>query len=100
MKFNVIWLDINTNKMMEYDIIPHLKRCYDAKKKNERPKTFNEFKSFIIAESRYQWWARCEYEIILLDWPIQKTKEKWDIYKQVMMNIDVITRLFMEHIKE
>lgn len=98
MKFNVIWLDINTNKMMEYDIIPHLKRCYDAKKKNERPKIFDEFKSFIIAESRYQWWARCEYEIIISSWPAGKCEEKWDIHDQIMMNIDLITELFMKEV--
>lgn len=98
MKFNVIWLDISTNKMMEYDIIPHLKRCYDTKKKNERPKTFDEFKSFIISESRYQWWARCEYEIIISSWPTGMCEEKWDIHNQVMMNIDLITELFMKEV--
>jgi hypothetical protein len=98
MKFNVIWLDISTNKMMEYDIIPHLKRCYNIKKKNERPKTFDEFKSFIISESRYQWWARCEYEIIISSWPTGMCEEKWDIHDQVMMNIDLITELFMKEV--
>ena len=47
----------------------------------------------------YQWWARCEYEIILSDWPCQKVEEKWDIYRQIMLNIDIITDVFIENIK-
>ena len=97
MKFNVIYLDFNSKRMKEYDIIPHLKNCYEAKKK-EKPRTFDEFKSFIIAESRYQWWARCEYEIIISSWPSGRCEEKWDIYQQIMMNIDLITKLFMQEV--
>lgn len=98
MKYNVISFDFNHRVFEEYDIFPYLTRYYNQLE--DKPNTFAEFKQFIIDKSRYQWWARCEYEIILLDWPVQKTKKKWDIHKQVMMNIDVITKLFMEHIKE
>ena len=102
--FNVIIYDINRKRMESYDIIPYLKICYDKSKKKhayrKTPKTFEEFKQFILAEARYQWWARCEYEIILSDWPCQQESEKWDVYKQVEMNIDVITDVFMKYIKE
>lgn len=97
MKYNVINFDFNHRIFKEYDIFPYLTDRYKSEK--EKLTSFEEFKQFIIDKSRYMWWARCEYEIILLDWPIQKTKEKWDIHKQVMMNIDVITKLFMKHIK-
>ena len=38
------------------------------------------------------------------DWEFHKaledtTGEKWDIYKQILMNIDVITDVFIENIK-
>lgn len=102
--FNVIIYDVNRKRMESYDIIPYLKICYDASKKKrayrKTPKTFEEFKQFILAEAQYQWWARCEYEIILSDWPCQQDSEKWDVYKQVEMNIDVITEVFMKYIKE
>lgn len=97
MKFNVIYFNFNAKKFQEYDIFPYLTDRYKSEK--EKPALFEEFKQFIIDKSRYMWWARCEYEIILSDWPCLKTDEKWDIHKQVMMNIDVITKLFMEHIK-
>lgn len=98
MKFNVIYFNFNAKKFQEYDIFPYLTDRYKSEK--EKPTSFEEFKQFIINKSRYMWWARCEYEVILSDWPCLKTDEKWDIHKQVMMNIDVITKLFMEHIKK
>lgn len=95
-KFNVIIYDFNSKKMVPYDIIPYLVRCYD--KSNDKPSTFEELKDFIIKESKYQWWSRCEYEIILSDWPNQDKEEKWDVYEQVMMNIDIITNIIFKEI--
>lgn len=117
--FNVIIHDFNSGKFEPYDIIPHLINCYN--KKSNKPKTFDEFKEFIKNESLYQWWARCEYEIILGPWPyttspsedyrkrgendIEAWKEHWkkhlkeckkiDVHNQVMMNLDIITEIFM-----
>ena len=100
--FNVIIYDINLGKFIEYDIMPYLIRTYNEKKENKEtlPETFDEFKNFVKDESQYQFWARCEYEIILIDWPCQKNYEKWDVYKQIMMNLDIVTKVFMENVKE
>lgn len=95
-KFNVIIYDFNSKKMVPYDIIPYLVRCYDES--NDKPSTFEKLKDFIIKESKYQWWSRCEYEIILSDWPNDKDREKWDVYKQITMNIDIITQIFINTI--
>lgn len=91
--FNVINYDINRRKFKAYDIMPYLIECY--KKEKKKPKTFEEFKDFIEKQSLYMYWSRCEYEIILVDWPCQKVEEKWDVYDQIMMNIDVITNIVM-----
>ena len=69
-------------------------------KKETLPETFDEFKNFVKSEAKYQFWARCEYEIILIDWPCQKNHEKWDVYKQIMMNLHIVTKVFMENINE
>ena len=100
--FNVIIYDPNLKEFVKYDIIPYLIRTYNKKKERKEtlPKTFDEFKNFVKSESQYQFWARCEYEIILIDWPCQKKYEKWDVYKQIMMNLDIVTKVFMENIKE
>ena len=119
-KFNVIIYNINSKEFEYYNIIPYLLSCY--KKEKSKPKTFDEFKEFIKNESMYQWWSRCEYEIVLSPWPytsspserydkkgeddIEAWKKHWkehlnecqkiDIHQQVLMNLDIITQIFME----
>ena len=123
-EFNVINYDINSRKFESYNIIPYLVSRYNKSK--NKPKTFGEFKEFIKNESMYQWWSRCEYEIILSPWPylsspserydkkgendIEAWKEHWkkhlteckkiDVYDQIIMNLDIITKLFMENIHD
>lgn len=100
--FNVIVYDFNTKKFVEYDIMPYFERIYNNKKENgeKLPETFDEIKKFIAIESACQFWARSEYEIILLDWPCTQNSEKWDAHKQIMMNLDIITKVFMDNINE
>ena len=100
--FNVIIFDPNSKEFVKYDIMPYLIRTYNKRKERKEtlPETFDEFKSFVKSESQYQFWARCEYEIILIDWPCQKNYEKWDVHKQIMMNLDIVTKVFMENINE
>lgn len=95
-KFNVIIYDFNDRKFKPYDIMPYLRRSYYDE--DEKPSNFEEFKNFIFRKSTYQWWARCEYEIILTDWPNQKKFEKWDVHEQVKMNIDTITELLINDV--
>jgi hypothetical protein len=40
-------------------------------------------------------WSRCEWEIILMDWPCQRHEEKWDVHRQISMNIDIIVDILM-----
>jgi hypothetical protein len=94
--FNVIWENYNTKKFEAYDIMPHLVNVYKSKK--DKPTTFDEFKQFIEQESRYFWWARCQYEIIISNWVGTKYEEKWDIHKQVMLNLDIITKILMDNL--
>ena len=94
--FNVINYDCNKKKFIQFDVIPYLVSVYNELKK--RPKTFNEFKEFVKTESQYQFWGRCEYEIILVDWPCKGREEKWDVYRQIMMNLDVVTKILMQEV--
>lgn len=94
--FNVINYNFNKQVMEPYDVIPYLVNEYEKCK--TKPQTFDDFKEFVKRKSQYQWWARCQYEIIISDWPSQKHEEKWDVYQQVMLNIDVITKLLMESV--
>ena len=109
-QFNVINCDFNSKKFKSYNVIPYLVNAYnDIVEKHKKypkdkywnvPKTFAEFKEFVKKESQYQFWARCEYEIILVDWPCQKHEEKWDVYQQIMMNLDLVTKTLMEELND
>ena len=94
--YKVISWDFNHDDIEYYDIMPFLIDSYKKIKKN-KPKTFDEIKDFIINESRYRFWSRCEYEVIITGWPKQKREVKIDIFDQIMKNIDVITTHFMSH---
>lgn len=94
--FNVIIEDVNSKQFTSYNVIPYLKRCYE--KEENKPVTFDEFKEFITRKSRYQWWARCEYEIILKSWPTERIEKKIDVHQQVMMNIDIIVEILIEEV--
>lgn len=94
--FNVIINDFNRDTFKPYNIMPYLIREYNESK--DKPSTFEEFKNFVEGRSKYQWWSRCEYEIILVDWPNHKVSEKWDVYDQIMMNIDIVVEILIENI--
>lgn len=98
-EFNVIVWEYG--KFGPYDVLPYLRSCYQELKRSKKrrvelPVKREEFRKFIERNARYQWWGRCEYEIILRDWPCMKEEEKWDVFRQVMMNIEIITDIMME----
>lgn len=95
-RFNVIIYDPNSKEFKPYDVIKPLVEWYKETKKDHRPVTREEFRKFIQDRSMYQWWSRCEYELILQDWPPSGVKKKIDIHWQVVMNIDIITRIVMD----
>lgn len=96
--FNVIYFNFNSSKFEPYDIMPYLVDKYKESKKKDKPTTREGIKEFIRSTSMYMWWGKCEYEIILEDFPCSKIHEKVDIYQQIMMNINIITDIFIENI--
>lgn len=108
-KFNVLIWDFNRDELVHYDVLPYLRDRYEDRKKrfemagkdNELwkvPKTLDEFKEFIIGESRYQFWARCQYEMICHGWPVRKNDHKLDVHEQIMMNLDVIAKIMCDEL--
>lgn len=91
-KFNVIRFNFTLQKFESYNIIPFFVNI--CRYKNLR--TFEEYKDIIKSEARYYFWARCEHELILQGWPCTNITKKWDIYGQIMINIDVITNLIIQ----
>lgn len=99
--FNVIVYDFNRDKFIPYDVIPYFVKAYEESKEKDwkkTPVTFEEFKKFVKDEGMYQFWGRCQYEVILVDWPNQKTERKIDVWEQIEMNLDIVTKILMEKI--
>lgn len=92
-QFNVIIFEPNRKKFESYDVIPYFVRC--LVEATEKPTTVDEYKEFVKSKSMYMFWSRCEWEIILVDWPCQQHEEKWDVHRQILMNIDIIVDILM-----
>lgn len=93
-KFNVLLYDFNTRQIEIYDVMPYFRSAWKEEKK--KPKTKKELKQWIKDESRYMFWARCQYEIMIGPWPyrestLEKDLIKVDIHQQLMMNLDILT---------
>lgn len=104
-KFYVLTWDFNKDKIEHYDVLPYLrvrleerieKHREDKDKYLKAPKSFNEFKRFVEDESLYQFWSRCEYEMIVHGWPVKRNDYKIDVHEQIMMNIDVISGILFD----
>ena len=118
--FNVLTGDFNRDHIEHYDVLPYLRNCYQERKKKAKgkriqkimsenpdmrkyyavPETRDELKKFIEGESQYQYWSRCEYEMIVHGWPVSKNDYKIDVHEQVMMNIDTVTDILWKEIGE
>lgn len=96
--FYVICENVNKKDFEKYDVMPYLISCYKKTKKKDRPTTLDEFKDFVDRKSMYMYWARCQYEIVLVDWPCERNSKKIDIYWQIKNNFDLVVRLFMENV--
>lgn len=90
--FNVI---VERNgEFVPMDIMPYLVDRWNKRKKADNIK----IDEFIDNECKYQFWSRCQYEIILSDWPNKRIEKKIDVYQQIKMNIDVITSVFLANV--
>lgn len=109
--YRVVNWDFNRDEIEFYDIMPYLVSIWKEEKKRKHkvfcdfdkdrlrmPETFEEFKRFILDVSLYNFWARCEYEVIVTGWPVQKREHKLDVYEQIKNNIDVVTKHFMDYV--
>ena len=96
--FNVLRWDFNGDRLVHYDVLPFLRRCLEERKKR-LPCTWEELKEVVKVESQYQFWGRCEYEMLLTGWPVGKNDYKLDVHEQIMMNIDTVTDILWEEWK-
>ena len=119
-KFNVLTWDFNTDKLKPYNVIPYFVKQYKGRKKKTSmksykkmveanpeydkyyglPETLDEMKCFIERESRYMFWSKCEWEMIVHGWPVKGNEYKLDVHEQVMMNIDIIASIVYDEVNK
>lgn len=97
-EFNVLIWSFNKQHPEPYNVIPYFQREWYDEKNKDRFRSFEDIKQFIDSKAKYQFWARCEYEIIIESWPVTKDQVKLDVYDQIKMNLDLITTVFMKSI--
>ena len=101
-EFNVLLYDWNCNKAKYYNILPYFRT--EWQESNPDVKTKGDLKKWILRKSQYQFWARCEYEIVISHWPLNTNSvehfyndmHKIDVDFQIKMNIDIITDILFE----
>lgn len=105
-EYRVITWDFSTDRVKHYDIMPYLYRRLEEKKKRKqitlKDLTLEKLKEFIDDESKYQFWARCQYEVILSSWPPRENgrRHKMDVYEQIHMNLDNIAKLMYDDLQK
>jgi hypothetical protein len=93
--FKVIVDNVNTKKFEFYDVMPFFISCYEDTKKDNRPKTYEEFKEFVKRNSMYMYWSRCQYELVLKSWIGHNDEQKVDVHWQLLHNLDLVTSILM-----
>lgn len=96
--FNVLIWNFNTQTIEEYNVIPYFVREWKEEKDKSKFKSFDDIKEFVRSKSLYQFWSRCEYEMIVKGWPVTKREIKLDAHEQIMMNLDLVTQVFINTI--
>ena len=92
MIWNVYVEDFNKKQIDAYNIFNHYSFNEDVKKAYKRHKDdFHAFSQAVKNSLMYYFWSKCEWEVILSDWPPSDnfSAAKVSVYDQVMMNWDV-----------
>lgn len=96
--FNVLLWDTNRNELTKYDVLPYFRSELDELKKSERPQTREEWTEFVKRKGMYMYWSRCEYEIIVSEWPPYEKEDrsvKIDVWHQIENNLDIVVDILM-----
>lgn len=100
LKWNVYVEKFNRREIAEYNIFNHgyfLEDCRQAAKKHRDNK--DDFEEAVRRSLMYYFWSKCEWEIILSDWPPSGKfdDKKVSVYDQVMLNWEIFINYLWEN---
>lgn len=102
-EWNVYYENFNGRKIEKYNIFNHysfMRDCTNAAKINDDNKVY--FAEAVKRSLMYFFWSKCEWEIILSEWPPGNRCEqkKISVYDQVMLNWDAFIDYIWNNRKE
>lgn len=102
LEWNVYRENFNKKQIEVFNIFHHESFAIDCELASKECMTKEEFKKRVKNSLMYYFWSKCEYEIILSDWPPSKcfNEEKVSVYDQVMINFDRFIDYLWEFKKE
>lgn len=54
----------------------------------------------VRSELMYYFWSKCEWEIMITDWPRGEVEKKVDVFQQVEQNWEAFKEYLLDHLKE
>lgn len=76
MIWNVFIQRVNTRKIEPYNIFEHISFKKDVEVALATAKDKAEFAEKLKRELRYYFWSKCEWEVIITDWPTHVSVEE------------------------
>ena len=94
MTWNVYCYDLNSNKIMTYNIFRHGRFREDVTNDLKECNNKDEFAKRLKSNLHYYFWSKCEWEILIKGWlsnwlSNESGELKADVYDQVMLNWDI-----------
>lgn len=92
-------MDFGSKNLVPYDILPYLSQEWGKLKPSKKKEASQDLQGWVDKELRYQFWGRCQYEMLILPWPPRDddSPKKVDIYDQCVPNLELIIKLFKEN---
>ena len=78
MEWNVFNEDFNSREIGVYNIFNHCRFAESVKKLLKEKITKEEFAEKLRRELSYNFWAKCEYEVVITSWPPYIDKKELD----------------------
>lgn len=90
LEWNVLMSDFNLKGIKEFNVFDHWRFLEDCQKNaRNNAKDFAKFCDKLHDDLLCYFWGKCEWEIIVSDWPLGQCDEKYDVYDQVMLNWEI-----------
>ncbi len=113
--YNILLHDFNHQKVTKHDIMPYLVDTY-SQCMNERhwwpledpskpPVSETDIIHFVTNACKHKYWARCQYEWLMVGWPPGSDSEKAinqaikvDAWEQIEVNLARVVEIFQYNI--